>query len=387
MKEFQFYLSTAVDFGCGKIKNLRNYIKQYNAKNVVVVTDKNLQEIGLLEPIIEELQKCDVLYKIFNKVEPNPEIHIIDEGAAFSKKESVHMIIAVGGGSSIDTGKGISVMAVNEGSVYDYLDGRGENKKEIKNQPIPLIAIPTTSGTGSEVSMYSVITDENTRIKDSLTSVLIYPKVAIVDPGMTIKLPPRVTAHTGLDVLGHALEAYTSSIQNPLTNVWALEAIKLVFENLPEAVSKNTIQSRENMAFASVMAGSAMSHCGATIPHGLGCPLSGHCNLPHGLTVGILQIPMIEYNKEVLKDKFLDVVRYVNPTIEISENMAADKLIEMIKDLFVKISVEETLDKKLIDEETIKAIVKDAAIHGCTGLNIVPLNNENIQGIYNKVIQ
>ncbi|SHJ89126.1 alcohol dehydrogenase/alcohol dehydrogenase [Clostridium amylolyticum] len=387
MKEFQFYLSTAVDFGCGKIKNLRNYIKQYNAKNVIVVTDKNLQEIGLLEPIIEELQKCDVLYKIFNKVEPNPEIHIIDEGAAFAKKESSNMIIAVGGGSSIDTGKGISIMAVNEGSVYDYLDGRGENKKEIKNQPIPLIAIPTTSGTGSEVSMYSVITDENTRIKDSLTSVLIYPKVAIVDPEMTIKLPPRVTAHTGLDVLGHALEAYTSSIQNPLTNVWALEAIKLVFENLPEAVSKNTIQSRENMAFASVMAGSAMSHCGATIPHGLGCPLSGHCNLPHGLTVGILQIPMIEYNKEVLKDKFLDVVKYVNPTIEISENMAADKLIEMIKDLFVKISVEETLDKKLIDEETIKAMVKDAAIHGCTGLNIVPLNNENIQGIYNKVIQ
>lgn len=387
MKEFQFYLSTVVDFGCGKIRSLGNYIKQYNSKNVVVVTDKNLQGIGLLAPIIEELQKCEVTYRIFNKVEPNPEIHIIDEGAAFAKKESSDMIIAVGGGSSIDTGKGISIMAVNEGSVYDYLDGRGENKLEIKNQPIPLIAIPTTSGTGSEVSMYSVITDENTRIKDSLTSPLIYPKVAIVDPEMTFKLPPRVTAHTGLDVLGHALEAYTSSIQNPLTNVWALEAIKLVFENLTEAVNKNTRSSREKMAFASVMAGSAMSHCGATIPHGLGCPLSGHCNLPHGLTVGILQIPMIEYNKEVLKDKFLDVVKYVDPAIEISEAMAADKLIEMIKDLFVKINVEETLDKKLINEETIKAMIKDAAIHGCTGLNPVPLNNKNIEDIYNKVIQ
>lgn len=387
MKEFQFFLSTVVDFGCGRIKNLRSYIKQHNAKKIVVVTDKNLEEIGLLEPIIKELKESNVEYKIFNKVEPNPEIHIIDEGAAFAREEAFDMIISVGGGSSIDTGKGISIMAVNEGSVYDYLDGRGENKKEIKNQPIPLIAIPTTSGTGSEVSMYSVITDERTRIKDSLTSPLLYPKAAIVDPEMTLKLPPRVTAHTGLDVLGHALEAYTSTIQNALTNVWALEAIRLVFENLPEAVKNSTVKSRENMAFASVMAGSAMSHCGATIPHGLGCPLSGHCNLPHGLTVGILQIPMIEYNKEALKDKFLKVVKYVDPGIEISEDKAADKLIEMIKKLFKDVNVEETLDKKTISEETIKAMVKDAAIHGCTGLNPVPLNNENIEAIYNKVIQ
>ncbi|SKC89702.1 iron-containing alcohol dehydrogenase [Maledivibacter halophilus] len=387
MKEFQFFLNTLIDFGCGKIKNLCNYIKEYNSKKVVIVTDKNLQDIGLIEPIIDELKKFNIQYSIFNRVEPNPEIHIIDEGASFVKEDSCDMIIALGGGSSIDTAKGIALMAVNEGSVSDYLDGRGENKKKIVNKPLPLIAIPTTSGTGSEVSIYSVITDENTRIKDSLTSPLLYPKAAIVDPQLTLKLPPRVTAHTGLDVLGHALEAYTSSIQNPLTNVWALEAIKLVFENLPKACNEGTKKSRENMAFASVMAGSAMSHCGGTIPHGLGCPLSGHCDLPHGLTVGILQIPMIEYNKEVLKDKLYRVVKYINPNIEITEENAADKLIEMIKDLFTKINVKEILDEKEINKETIEAMIKDAEIHGCTGLNPLPLNYEDIKEIYEKIIK
>ncbi|WP_461206836.1 iron-containing alcohol dehydrogenase [Clostridium sp. DL1XJH146] len=385
MINFGFYLSTNVDFGVGKIQDLSNYIKQFGYKSVLVVTEKNLINIGLVQPVLQQLEECNVTYRIYDKVEPNPEIRIINDGAEFFKEQLCDFVIGFGGGSSLDTAKGIAVMGINEGSVYDYLDGRGSEKKDI-NKALPLIAIPTTAGTGSEVSMYSVITDEKTRIKDSLTSANIYPKVAIVDPEITMKLPAKMTAFTGLDVLGHALEAYTSSINNALTDVWALEAIKLVFENLPEAVQKSTIESRENMAFASVMAGSAMSHCGATIPHGLGCPLSGHCHLPHGLTVGVLQIPMIDYNREALKEEFYKVVKYIDPSLNISKEEAADKLIELIKKLFKDINVELKLDGSLIGDIKIGEMIKDAAIHGCTGLNAVALTNEDIEKIYNKVI-
>ncbi len=385
MINFGFYLSTNIEFGVGKIQGLGRYIKELNYKSVLVVTEKNLINIGLVESVIKQLEEDNIKYRIYDKVEPNPEIRIIDDGASFFKEQPCDLVIGFGGGSSIDTAKGIAVMGINDGSVYDYLDGRG-NEKKIIDKALPLIAIPTTSGTGSEVSMYSVITDEKTRIKDSLTSINIYPKVAIVDPEITMKLPAKITAFTGLDVLGHALEAYTSSINNALTDVWALEAIKIVFENLPEAVQKSTIESREKMAFASVMAGSAMSHCGATIPHGLGCPLSGHCNLPHGLTVGVLQIPMIEYNKEALKEEFYNVVKYVDPKVNILKEEAADKLIELIKKLFGDINVELKLDGSSIDDMKIGEMIKDAAIHGCTGLNAVELTNENIKDIYTSVI-
>jgi len=386
MNNFTFNLSTIVEFGFGSVNNLCKYLESYNIKKVLLVTDKTILGIGILNPIIAQLKKGDINYTILDKVEPNPEIHIIDEGTDFAKAANCDFIIAVGGGSSIDTAKGISVMLSNSGSIFDYLDGRGGSKKTIENDPIPFIAIPTTSGTGSEVSMYAVITDEFTRIKDSLTTPKIYAKVAIIDPELTFNMPPKVTAFTGLDVLGHALEAYTSSIKNALTDVWALEAIKLTFENLEMAVKDGSHKARGNMAFASMMAGSAMSHCGATIPHGLGCPLSGHLNLPHGQTVGILQIPMIEYNKEALGEEFYKVVKYVNPLLELKREEAGDKLIEMIRTLLKSIDVSEFLDGKLVDDNTMTQLVEDAKIHGCTSLNRVELKEEDIRKIYKEVL-
>jgi alcohol dehydrogenase class IV len=385
MNNFQFFLNTKIDFGINRIQNLSNYCKEFNAKKVMIVTDSNLLNLDFFKSIIESLNTNNINYYIFSKVEPNPRVNIIDQGAIACKKEACDLIIGIGGGSSIDTAKGIAVMAVNEGSCYDYLDGRGELKKEIKIQPLSIIAIPTTSGTGSEVSMYSVITDAK-NIKDSISSTLIYPKIALVDPELTLDLPPFITACTGLDVLGHALEAYTSNIQNDITNIWALEAIKLVFDYLPQAVNKGDIESRTKMALASVIAGSAMSHCGATIPHALGCPLSGHCNLPHGLTVGLLQIPMIQYNKDVLKEKFHNVMYSINPQYILTNKDPGETLVEMISTLFDEINFKPYLDDLNIIPETFTAMVQDASVHGCLTLNKKSLDKDGIRAIYNTII-
>lgn len=386
MENFSFFLKTKVDFGKDSINSLSDYCKQFDSKKVLLVTDSNLLKIGLLEPIRDQLTSNGIDYIVFSQVEPNPVVKIIDKGAAVCKEECCDLIVAIGGGSSIDTAKGIAVGAVNEGSCFDYLDGRGEEKKNIINKPLAIIAIPTTSGTGSEVSMYSVITDDM-KIKDSISSPLIYPEVAIVDPGLTLDLPKYVTACTGLDVLGHALEAYTSNLQNGMTNVWALEAIKIVFEYLPKAVEDGGIDSRTKMSLASVIAGSAMSHCGATIPHALGCPLSGHLNLPHGLTVGILQIPMIVFNKVELKDKFYEVVKYIQPTIKIKREEAADVLVDMINALFESIHLKKYIEEDNMTQEDFAVIVQDASIHGCIGLNKRKVARENIVDMYDEILK
>ncbi|MBY2476721.1 iron-containing alcohol dehydrogenase [Clostridioides difficile] len=383
MNGFDFFLNTRIDFGIGKLKNLVNHIKNLNSKNVFIVTDSNLVKVGLLDSIFKELEENSIHYMVYDKVKPNPDIENVDNGAKLCIENESDLIIAIGGGSCMDVSKGISVITKNLESSYDYLDGRGKSKASIKDT-LPIIAIPTTSGTGSEVSIYSVITDYD-RIKDSITSEKIYPKIALIDPNLMKNLPPYITACTGLDVLGHALEAYTSNIKNNLTDMFSLEAIKIVFDYLPEAVNKGTIESREKLAFASLIAGIAMSCCGSTIPHALGCPLSGHLDLPHGLTVGVLQIPMIEFNKIELNEEFERVVKYVNPKLTYKKNEVYKVLINMIEEIFNKINIELFLNNE-IDDSTKELLLKDASIHGCLGLNKRKVEKKDIENIYKSII-
>ncbi|GAA0742562.1 iron-containing alcohol dehydrogenase [Clostridium oceanicum] len=386
ISQFSFLLSTKIEFGVGKSKNICKYIKELNGKKVMIVTDKVLLKLGIVDPIISSLKENNVSYIVFDEVEPDPKCELIDRASKLCRESSVDLIIAVGGGSSIDSAKGISVVASNGNSSYDYLDGRGEEKKEILKQPIPIIAIPTTSGTGSEVSQYSVIT--NNKIKDSISSELIYPKIAVIDASFMEKLPSKVTAYTGLDVLGHAIESYISNIENKFTDLLALEAIKLVFENLKQCVNNPTIEGRNNMAFAAMLAGTSMSHCGAALAHAMGCPLSGHCNVPHGLSVGLLQIPTIVNNKDKSKDKFKEILNYIDSSTKgISPEESVEMLINKIRDLLKDINVEEVIKLENVTDETIDNMTEDAINHGCSTLNPQKNDKEAIKKIYMNLIK
>lgn len=386
LNSFQFLLSTKIILGKDQLNSLGDQLAEINAKKIMIVTDKGLIKAGIVDKVLDIIKRNNIDYYLYDEVIPNPTINVVDEAAAICKNENCNVLIAIGGGSAMDTTKGISVMATNEGSSYDYLDGRGESKKEISNDPLPIIAIPTTSGTGSEVSFYSVLTDPETKIKDSISSHKIYPVAAIIDPVLTKNLPSFITACTGLDVLGHALEAYTSTIDNSMTDLFALEAIKIVFNSLDEAVNSGDIEARVNMSYASMLAGIAMSHCGATIPHALGCPLTGHCGMPHGLAVGILQIPMLEFNKEVLQDKVKNVLKYMDEDINnIDEGQYHTYLINKIKELMKKINIEEAVNKYVMDEKSIDLMSKDAIIHGCTLINPKKISIEDIINIYNEI--
>lgn len=383
---FQFLLNTKIIFGQDQINALKNELCELKAKKIMIVTDKGLMKAGIVDRIISIIEKTQFDYYIYDEVIANPTTMVVDEAAKKCNEEGCNVLVAIGGGSAMDTAKGISVIANNEGSSFDYLDGRGENKREIINTPLSIIAIPTTAGTGSEVSFYSVLTDPETKIKDSISSHKIYPQTAIIDPVLTEKLPPFITACTGLDVLGHALEAYTSTIENSMTDLFALQAIKIVFESLSDAVNKGDLQSRTNMSYASMLAGIAMSHCGATIPHALGCPLTGHTGMPHGLAVGILQIPMLEFNKENLQEKIKHILQYINSDdVDMQDGEYHKYLIRNIEQLIQKIDIEEALKQYSIDESTIELMSNDAFIHGCRLINPREVLLEDIKYIYEKI--
>ncbi len=384
---FQFLLTTKVIFGQDQIHVLEDELRVLKASKAMIVTDKGLIKAGILDDIVNIIEKAGINYYMYDDVTANPTIKSVDLAAGKCQEEGCDILIAVGGGSVMDTTKGISIVATHDGSSYDYLDGRGENKKEIVQEPLPIIAIPTTAGTGSEVSFYSVLTDETTKIKDSITSHKIYPKTAIIDPTLTAKLPPYITACTGMDVLGHALEAYTSTIENTMTDLFALEAIKLVFENLSQAVNTGDMKARSNMAYASILAGIAMSHCGATIPHALGCPLTGHTGMPHGLAVGLLQIPMLAFNGTFMEDKIKHVLHYQHVDMsQIEEGTYHTYLIQMIKKLVQEIHLEEGLEAYILDDQVMDAMTEDAYIHGCRMINPREVSKADIKAIYSEFI-
>ena len=205
-------------------------------------------KLGLVDELLQDLMSEKVNYHIYDNIDPNPRLIHVDNGVIQFMEQGCNLVVAVGGGSTIDVAKGICVVAKNGGKCFDYLDGRSEKKRAIIDA-YPLIAVPTTAGTGSEVTMYSVIMDDNL-VKDSITSTYVYPSIAVIDPLLMMQVPREIVVYTGLDAFAHALEAYTSNIPNALCDVFSLEALKLIFEWLPIAVNENTLQSKEKMAFA-----------------------------------------------------------------------------------------------------------------------------------------
>jgi alcohol dehydrogenase len=300
LNSFSFELPTRIEYGIGAVERLAEIIKALNAESLLVVTDKGIRNSGLLERISNLLDASKLAYKIFDNVEPNPKDYNVQEGAEMAQRLNPDCLVTVGGGSPIDCAKAIAVLARQGGATRDY-----EDPDRIGADVLPLIAIPTTAGTGSEVTFSSVITDSQEKYKFSIKDPKIAPRVALVDPAMTLTMPPGLTAATGMDALTHAIEGFTANAAEPLADSAALYAIEMITAYLRTAVSDgNNLEARAGMLLGSVLAGIAFSHSDVAAVHCVAEALGGKYDAAHGVCNAVVLPAVMEYNLDYCKDRY-----------------------------------------------------------------------------------
>lgn len=349
-----FYCPHKVIFGINSAQTLGAEVKALGGQKPLVVTDQGVLKAGLLEPVLKSLDGASIPYVIFDRVEPEPPATVVDEGTRTLKEERCDLVIGVGGGSSLDVAKGISVMATNPGSVLDVC-----GFDLVKNRGIPKVLLPTTAGTGSEVTRVLVITDEAENTKKAVYSPYVLADVAIVDPLLTLSMPPKVTADTGLDALVHAIETYVSVNATPFSDILAERAIEWIGRYLPIAWAKGSnLTARYYMSLASTVAGMAFGSGGLGAVHGLCYPLGTEYHMSHGRSNAIMLPHVMKFNIPGNAEKFARIAALLGKDVDgLSPIGGAQMAVEAVKELLEAIQVPYRLRDYGIPESDLPKLV------------------------------
>ncbi len=311
-QKFSVMQPTALHFGVGMIENLGRIVRDSGGGKVLLVLDPNLEGVGLTAKITGPLTSEGISYEVFSHVDPEPGLKLADEGAAIAKKCGADCVVGVGGGSAMDVAKAISILVTNGGKAEDYL-GLGK----IKKPGLTKIMVPTTAGTGAEVTFTAVFINEKTGSKGGMNGNPLYPDAALLDPALTLTLPPRVTAAPGIDALTHALEAYVSTQSHAVSDMYACEAMDLISANLGQAYANgNNLEARSAMLMGSLLAGKALATAGVGLVHAMAYPLGGMFGIPHGLANAVLLPYVVDYNIVGNPRKFADIAALLGNEVE-----------------------------------------------------------------------
>lgn len=336
--QFQFGIPSQVTFGTGCSKQVGEIVKGLNAKRVLCIYDQGVKSAGIVEKIVTSLQEASIEVIEYAGVLPNPPDTVIEEGSAFAKEASVDALVAIGGGSSIDVAKAINILLTNPGPIkkYDGID-------LVENPTKPLIAIPTTAGTGSEVTGITVVTDTIGKKKMVIGGRYCAADIALVDPELTVALPPAVTAATGMDALTHAIEAYVSKFASIPTDINALKAVELISNNIENAYKDGgNIEARTNMLLGSLLAGYAFNSALLGLVHAIAHPLSVHCGLPHGVANACGLPFVMEYNARDanVQKKYKDIAIAMGLDVEgLSIEESSNKAVKAVKKLSASLDI------------------------------------------------
>jgi alcohol dehydrogenase class IV len=327
--------------GNGCIEGIGKEVSNLKGKKAIIISDRNIVKLGLVEKAKKAIEKENLGVDLFEDVEYEPDIATVEKAIKIVREKSYDIVIGFGGGSALDAAKVIACLAKNEGEVRDYL---GVNK--IPKRGLPSILVPTTAGTGAEVSPVSVLTDEKAGNKNVISDSKLFADVALVDPLLTVLLPPRLTAYTGIDALCHAMGGYITRKATPVSDALAMEAIYLIGRNLRRAVSKGQtdMEARYNMALGATMGMIARTNSGGGAVHGLSYPLGTKYHLPHGQSISLLLPHVMAFNVGSAVPKFIRIAEAMGEKTEgLSGGKAADKAIEAIKALLKDIGISEGL--------------------------------------------
>ena len=352
---YNFFVHSDLVFGKDAAAALSEILENENIKNVMVIYDGGVKAAGIAEKVLAEVNKVDgIKVTTFDEVEPNPSNQLVERIYAIAKEAGVEGFVAVGGGSSIDAAKAANVLMTNPGPIGQY-GGIGL----VKNKPLPLIAIPTTAGTSSEITNVSALTDTEAVCKYVVIDNKITPSYVIADPEYTRTMPKGVTAATGMDAITHAVESYISNMATPLTKYNSIQGLKIFYENLPKVVEDgNNMEARENMMMGCVITGFGFSNANLGLVHGIAHTLSAHFHLAHGMANAVVLPYVMAYNAPSCPDEMIELAKAIDlpMTGDKDKDMYAlsDALLAMTKKLGIK-----TLSEQGIKEEDFDMLADD----------------------------
>lgn len=355
-------------------------------KKALVVSDAMMVKLGNLAKVTDTLAKSGVAYSVYAEVNSEPTDLIVQAGAEQYRKEGCDFIVAIGGGSPLDTMKAIAVLVTNGGRLADWMG------REISVRAPKIAAVPTTAGTGSEATQFTIITDTQTQVKMLLKGAVLLPDLAVVDPQFTMTAPPSVTAATGIDALCHAVESYTSRRAQPLSDIFALSAAKRIFDNLQKAYDEpRNVEARDQMALAATEAGIAFNNSSVTIIHGMSRPVGALFHVPHGLSNAMLMETCLRYVKEAAVGRFASLSRHCGFAMGGEpDGTAADRLLDGIARLLRGLKIP-TLRGFGIDagefEKVIPKMAKDAFDSGSPSNTRREIGVADMELLYRQLIE
>jgi alcohol dehydrogenase len=383
--KFTYFLPTKIIFGVGTIDQVGTLVKPLGRKALVVTGGKSAKSTGLLDKVVKELDETGISHILFDRIVPNPLTTTVDDGAKIAKDEKCDFVIGIGGGSPIDSAKMISAVAKSGGKCWDYTNvGGGRVPKEA----LPMVAIPTTHGTGTEADPFAVITNPQTHEKIGVGFDSIFPKISIVDPGVMRSLPPNQTASTGMDAFYHAIESYVNMNHQPASDLLALEAISLINQYLPIAYKDGeNIEARKALAWASTAAGICETLSGCIANHSLEHPLSGYYNITHGVGLCATGPTLFEYILPYVKERLAKVAAVMGAPENLTDVEELAKLsIELLKRLQRSVDLDVSLSKIGVERSKIKPLAADAmrTMGGLVEVTPGNLKVEDLEKIYER---
>ena len=380
---YKFFMPAISLMGADCLKDAGDQVGELGFKKALIVTDKVLGQIGIVKKVTDVLDNKSIEYAIYDETKPNPTVKNVNDGLALLKEKECDFVISLGGGSAHDCAKGIALLATNGGEIKDY-----EGVDKSKKPQLPMVGINTTAGTGSEMTLFAIITDEERHIKMALVDKHLTPIIAVNDPMLILAMPKSLTAATGMDALTHAIEAYVSTSATPITDACAEKAIELISNYLVNAVENGQdVEARDMMAYAEYLAGMAFNNASLGYVHAMAHQLGGFYNLPHGVCNAILLPHVQEYNKATSASRLAKIAKIMGGNIEgLTDEQGADLCIDMIKSLSQTVGIPEGLGVLGVKESDFETLATNALNDACSLTNPRKGNLEEVIAIFKKAM-
>lgn len=381
-----FHFPVKIISGEGCLSILADEVNQLGAQRPLIVTDPDIVSAGIVDKVIGPLKIKRILYKLFDSVEPDPEMGHVVKAAEAVKKGNHDLIIALGGGSSIDAAKAASILAVNDVDLRDLQGPRDAYPAE----PLPIITVPTTAGSGSEVSSAAVIVDEEKKFKMYFKSPQIFSKVAFLDARAVAGIPAHIAAATGADTLTHAVESFFNPNRTLVTEAASLRATEIVFSSLRHFVhNTRDLKSAQDMLHASSLAGIAMTTAGLGLVHAMAHPLGVKGHIPHALACALLLSPVLRFNRPAVSDRFLRLAQSIDwkiPAGNTGKSDVSDQVIKAVEELLSDIGIPKRLSDTNATLEDIPGLIAEACDSFLSQVNPRPASKADIESIIQQII-